>query len=73
MVFVPQEDGTVKRFPQSAPQEAFMTNMKRLRGEDVPHHPLGVAAAESPDPGWGRSLYSAAWTEIVAPVEDLSE
>jgi hypothetical protein len=72
MVFVPQKDGTAKRFPQSALQEAFMTNIKRLRGEDVPHHPLGVAAAESPDPGWSRSLYSAAWTGIVALVEDLS-
>ena len=73
MVFVPQPDGTVKRFPQSALQESFVTNMKRLRGEVMPHHPLGVAAAESPDPEWSRSLYSAAWTEIVAPVEDLSE
>ena len=73
MVFVPQRDGTVKRFPQSALKEAFLQNMKRLRGEDVPHHPLGVAAAESPDPEWSRSFYSAAWTDIVAPVEDLSE
>ena len=73
MVFVPQEDGAVKRFPQSALQEAFVTNMRRLRGEEVPPYPLGVAAAGSPDPGWSRSFYSAAWTEIVAPVEDLSE
>jgi hypothetical protein len=73
MVFVPQKDGTVKRLPQSALQESFVTNMKRLRGEDVPRHPLGVAAAESPDPEWSRSFYSAAWTDIVAPVEDLSE
>jgi hypothetical protein len=73
MVFVPQQDGTVKRFPQDALKAAFLTNMKRLRGEDVPHHRLGVAAVESPDPEWSRSLYSAAWTEIVAPVEDLSE
>ena len=73
MVFVPQEDGTVKRFPQSALQESFMVNMQRLRGEDVPPHPLGVAAAESPDPEWSRSLYSTAWADIVASVEDLSE
>ncbi|CAA9468760.1 MAG: hypothetical protein AVDCRST_MAG02-3450 [uncultured Rubrobacteraceae bacterium] len=73
MVLVPQKDGTVRRFPQSALQESFMTNMRRLKGEDVPHHPLGVAAAESPDPEWSRSFYSAAWTDIVAPVEDLSE
>jgi hypothetical protein len=73
VVLVPQKDGTAKRFPQSALQAAFMTNMKRLRGENVPHHPLGVVAAQSPDPEWSRSLYSAAWTAIVAPVEDLSE
>ncbi len=73
MVVVPQKGGTVKRFPQSALQEAFVTNLKRLRGEDVPHHPLGVAAAESPDSEWSRSFYSAAWTDIVSPVEDLSE
>ena len=73
MVFVPQKDGTMKRFPQSALQESFVTNMKRLRGEDVPPHPLGVAAAESPNAEWSRSLYSAAWNDIVAPVEDLSE
>jgi hypothetical protein len=60
VVFVPQKDGTVKRFPQSALQESFTTNMKRLRGEDVPHHPLGVAAAQSPGPEWSRSLYSTA-------------
>ena len=73
MVVVPQKGGTAKRFPQSALQESFVTNMRRLRGEDVPHHPLGVAAAESPDPEWSRSLYSAAWTDIVSPVEGLSE
>jgi hypothetical protein len=72
-VAVPQKDGTARRFPKSALQESFVTNMKRLRGEDVPHHPLGVAAAESPDPEWSRSLYSAAWTDIVSPVEDHSE
>ena len=73
MVFVPQKGRALKRFPQSALQESFVTNMKRLRGEDAPHHPLGVAAAESPDPEWSRSLYSAEWTDIVSPVEDLSE
>jgi hypothetical protein len=73
VVFVPQKDGMVKKFPQGALQESFVTNMKRLRGEDVPHHPLGVAAAESPDPEWSRSFYSAAWIASVAPVEDLSE
>ncbi len=73
MVFIPQADGTVKRFPESALQDSFTTNMKRLRGEDVPPHPLGLAAAGSPDLEWSRSMYSADWVTIVTPPEDLSE
>ena len=49
-VAVPLSDGTVRRFPKSALRESFMTNIRRLRGEDVPHHPLGVAAAQSRTP-----------------------
>ncbi len=73
MVFIPQRDGTVKRFPEADLLESFTTNMKRLRGEDVPPHPLGVAAAQSSDPEWSRSMYSAGWVEIVTPPEDLAE
>ena len=73
MVFIPQPDGTVKRFPEADLLESFVTNMKRLRGQDVPPHPLGVAAAGSPDPEWSRSMYSAAWVTIVTPPEELSE
>ncbi len=73
MVAIPQRDGTPARFPATALQDAFLINMKRLRGEDVPPHPLGVAAAQSPDPEWSRSMYSAGWVEIVTPPEDLSE
>ncbi len=73
MVFIPQLDGAPARFPESDLLESFTTNMKRLRGEDVPAHPLGLAAAESPDRDWSRSMYSAAWVEIVTPPEDLSE
>ena len=73
MVFIPQPDGTVKRFPEADLLESFVTNMKRLRGQDVPPHPLGVAAAQSPDPEWSRSMFSAGWVEIVTPPEELSE
>ena len=73
MVSIPQRDGTVARFPEVALQDAFLANMQRLRGEDVPPHPLGVAAASSPDPEWSRSMYSAGWVEIVTPPENLSE
>ncbi len=72
-VFIPQRDGTVKRFPQSALQDSFLANMGRLRGQDVPPHPLGLAAAGSPDLEWSRSMYSADWVTIVTPPEDLSE
>ncbi len=72
-VSIPQRDGTVKRFPQSALQDSFLANMGRLRGRDVPPHPLGVAAAGSPDLEWSRSMYSADWVTIVTPPEDLSE
>jgi len=72
MVFIPQPDGTVKRFPERALQDSFVTNMKRLRGENVPPHPLGLAAAGSPDPTWSQSAYSATTAIVTAP-EDLSE
>jgi len=72
-VFIPQRDGTVKRFPQSALQDSFLANMQRLRGENVPPHPLGLAAAQSSDLEWSRSMFSADWVEIVSPPEDLSE
>ncbi len=72
-VSIPQRDGTPARFPATALQDAFLTNMQRLRGENVPPHPLGVAAAQSPDPEWSRSMYSAGWVEIVTPPENLSE
>ncbi len=73
MVFIPQRDGTVKRFPEADLLESFTRNMKRLRGEDVPPHPLGLAAAGSPDLEWSRSMYSADWVTIVTAPEDLSE
>ncbi len=73
MVSIPGEDGTAKRFPEADLLESFVTNMKRLRGQDVPPHPLGLAAAGSPDLEWSRSMYSAAWVTIVTPPADLSE
>ncbi len=72
-VSIPQPGGTARRFPASAVQDAFLINMRRLRGENIPPHPLSVAAAQSPDPEWSRSMYSAAWVTIVTPPEDLSE
>ena len=72
-VAVPQPDGPPAKFPTSALQDSFVVNMKRLRGEDVEPHPLGAAAARSPDPEWHKSLYAASWVDVVRPVPDLSE
>ncbi len=72
-VSIPQPDGPPARFPESALQESFVVNMRRLKGENVEPHPLGVAAARSPDPEWHKSFYSAAWVDVVRPVPDLSE
>ena len=57
-VHIPQEDGTVKSFPQSALKEAFLNEVRRIRGETVPEHPLTTAADNSSGPSWSNSLFS---------------
>ncbi len=80
MIAIPQPDGTVARFPQSAGMDAFINLMDRMgAGEDAPpEHPLIAAARNSRDPKWSESFYAAGgaagadsgWTD---PIEDLSE
>jgi hypothetical protein len=76
MIAIPQLDGTVKRFPQTAGMDAFLNLMDRMgAGEDAPpEHPLIAAARNSSEPKWANSIYAVedpgAWTD---PVEDLSE
>src|SRR5215218_5979103 len=74
MIAIPQKDGTIRRFPQSAVKDAYANLMARMgAGEDAPpEHPLLEAARNSSDPGWSESTYSVdeTWTE---PVEDFSE
>ena len=69
-VKIPQPGGTVARFSAGELETAFLVNMQRLRGEDLPPHPLAVAAAASPDPAWNQSAFSTIGTEAA---EDLSE
>ena len=73
MIAVPRPDGTRVLFPKGAAQESFLVNLRRLKGEDVEPHPLGVAAARSPDPEWSKSFYAASWVDVVRPPADLSE
>ena len=76
MILIPQKDGTVKRFPQSAGIDAYMNFMDRLgAGDDAPpEHPLIAAARNSSETKWSGSFYAVhdpeQWTE---PIEDLSE
>jgi hypothetical protein len=78
MIVIPQADGTLKRFPQSAAKEAFMNAMARMgagsEADAPPEHPLTAAARNSSDPTWAQSFYAAGEPdEWIAPVEDLSE
>ena len=75
MIVIPQQDGTVKRFPSSAGMEAYINLMDRLgAGEGAPpEHPLIKAARNSSDSKWSESFYAVndeGWTDSV---EDLSE
>ncbi len=74
MIVIPQQDGTVAKFPQSAAADALVNFFDRLgAGEDAPpEHPLIEAARNSSDPWWRESLYSVN-EDITNPIEDLSE
>jgi hypothetical protein len=75
MIEIPQQDGTVARFPRSASIEAFMNLMDRLgAGESAPsEHPLIEAARNSSDSEWLESIYAAGGEGWTDPIEDLSE
>jgi hypothetical protein len=75
MLAIPQQDGTIKRFPMSAGKEAFKNAWERLgAGENAPpEHPLVVAARNSSDPGWSSSFYAANDENWTDPIKELSE
>jgi hypothetical protein len=76
MIAIPQQDGSIARFPRTAAKSAYLNATLRLgAGEDAPPpHPLLVAAKNSTVDWWRKSVYASgadeAWTE---PVEDFSE
>jgi hypothetical protein len=75
IIAIPQQDGTVRRFPQSAGMDAYMNLMNRLgAGEDAPpEHPLIEAARNSSDPAWSELFYATNDDDWTNPIEDLSE
>jgi hypothetical protein len=78
-VSIPQQQGPPARFPPSATKEAFMRSLARLKGEDVPEHPLSTAAATSSDSRWRGSFVAGTHAitgdgrELGEPIPDLSE
>jgi hypothetical protein len=74
MIAIPQQDGTVAKFPPSAAKDAYLNLMARMgAGEDAPaEHPLMEAARNSTDGWWSTSLY-ATDGDLTAPIPDLSE
>jgi hypothetical protein len=75
-ISIPQKDGSIKRFPPCAFEEAFLCAMARIgAGEDAPpRHPLLEAARNSSEPRWRESYFSDIDYEgATEPVEDLSE
>jgi hypothetical protein len=78
MVEIPQRDGTVKRFPQSAPWEAFL-NLVKVAVGDVPstEEPEIFGALRNtrePAQKWmGTFYFDPADISTSEPVPDLSE
>ena len=72
VVTIPQPDGTVRRFPESALKDAYLNAYRRGCGEELPEHPLSAAARNSPDPQWRDSVVAGP-EEVPDAVEDLSE
>jgi hypothetical protein len=78
-VTIPQQQGPPARFPQSATKDAFMRSLVRLKGQDVPEHPLSTAAATSSDSRWrgsfvaGTQAITGDGRELGEPIPDLSE
>ncbi len=72
MVTIPQRDGSVKRFPQSALADAYLAAHYRASGHDVPDHPLSQACRHSSDPKWRKTVYTEGET-VAEEVPDLSE
>ena len=58
MMIIPQQDGLPKRFTQADLAEAFVSNTRRLCGEDEPLHPVVEAAQSSTEGHWNSGFFS---------------
>lgn len=71
VVSIPQQDGTVKRFPEREFVDAFLNAYDRSLGRTDEEHPLCRAVKNSSDPAWRNSFYTA--EPPAFEIEDLSE
>ena len=78
IVSIPQQDGTVEKFPEREMGPAFVDALERELGKkglrhdpEQPEHPICLAARNSSDPEWRNSLYVTDRPEEHVP--DLSE
>ncbi len=79
IVGIPQQDGTVSRFPERDLGPAFVDALDRELGKkglrsdpEQPEHPLCTAARNTSAPQWRNGLYVADRPEVPIPA-DLSE
>ena len=67
-----QTDGSIARFSEADLKDAFLVNVDRLRGEDVPPHPLSLAVQNAVRrEEWHDSFYD--YVDVTEDLEDLSE
>jgi hypothetical protein len=73
-IVIPQPQGPPAKIPPSAAQEAFLTSLARLKGEEVPIHPLSAAAENSSDSHWRNCFVAGTHTVVGGEIPcDLSE
>jgi hypothetical protein len=76
MIVIPQKDGTVRRFPQSAAKDAFLNLADRMGAGEYapPEHPMIEAVRNTSDPVWAKTFYVCEEPdEWVKPIKNLSE
>jgi hypothetical protein len=74
-IVIPQQDGSIRRFPRSAYKDAFLNAIERLGAKEdaPPRHPMLDAAKNSSDRKW-REFYfgDLDYPGATEPIEDLS-
>ncbi len=75
LILIPQQDGSIAKFPPEAVEEAFMRSLARLKGDlTLDEHPLSTAAARSSDRHWRGCFVAGTHKSTTGEIPpDLSE